>query len=285
MHNQRRKKSLLAAGLLILLVLVSACSQNLPAGYRKALDAFATGDYEAAAKAFERLGDYSQAASYTAYSKGLVLYEQGAFTEAAPYFEQCQDFMYGKDRYTYCQAYSYQDNGDFTTALSLFESLGAYEDASLWAAYCKARLSESGGDMQRALFAYQNAGDFRDAPDRLYLLETQVYAKALAYKLGEVVVAYNEDGSEITEPHEQSYQKALDYFSMLGDYFDSVDQARECKDLFREQAYQDAEALERDGKYLEAYNAFAALSGYSDAETRAENLMSKAGIEKNDEDE
>ena len=92
------KRLLLAVCLCLLSLLLTACAADRGSAYDKAVAIFGKGDYDAAAAAFDKLGDYQQAATYAAYSHGLVLYEQGDYTAAEPYFAKTQDFMYGKQR-------------------------------------------------------------------------------------------------------------------------------------------------------------------------------------------
>lgn len=251
---------MLLAGLFCLLFLFSACSQDHSTSYKKALKAFGEGDYETAARSFERLGDYSDAGTYAAYSRGLVLFEQGSYSEAEPYFEKTQDFMYGKSRYTFCHAYTLETAGNYQEAAELFLSLGDFEDASRHGNYCKARNAEQNFDYDTALFGYAEAEGYGDTATRLDSLQVEIYSKAEQLK------------------KDKQYEQALNLFTKLGDYFDSPAQAKECKDYFRNQMYESAEAMEREGRLQEAYEAFMALTGYSDAETRAEELAVKLGI-------
>ena len=68
----KRWKRFLLLGLVF--VLLTGCTANHSESYRRALDIFASGEYEEAAQAFEKLGDYQQSAQYAAYSRGLVLW-------------------------------------------------------------------------------------------------------------------------------------------------------------------------------------------------------------------
>ena len=113
------------------LILLTGCTANHAEAYRRALDVFAGGDYEEAAQAFEKLGDYQQAAQYAAYSRGLVLWEQGDYLSAEPYFEQCQTLLMGEKRYAYCHAFALEAAGDAAGAAEAFGQLGDFEDASL----------------------------------------------------------------------------------------------------------------------------------------------------------
>lgn len=54
----KRWKRFLLLGLVF--VLLTGCTANHSESYRRALDIFASGEYEEAAQAFEKLGDYQQ---------------------------------------------------------------------------------------------------------------------------------------------------------------------------------------------------------------------------------
>ena len=111
-----------------------------------------------------------------------------------------------------------------------------------------------------ALYAYMDAGSIENAPVLLDNLQTQIYDRAKQFK------------------SEGRFEEALNLFGKLGDYFDSPAQAMECKDFYRDQLYQAAEALLANGNKMEAYQAFLGLSGYSDAEQRSQMLAAELGI-------
>ncbi len=244
---------------------LSGCAVNKPSAYKKAVAAFASGDYEEAAEGFERAGDYEQAETYAAYARGLTYYERGEYIEAEPYFEKAQDFMYGKDRYAYCHAYVLETQGDFSGALAIYREMAdrdePYEEAAIHAAYCEARYAEANADYETALYRFEDAGDYTDAASRLDNLQKQVYAKAV----------------ELMDAGQ--YGSALSLFTMLGSYRESQSLARSCKDVFRKEDYEQAEALLAQGDLQGAYEAFKGLTGYNDAETRALEIGEQLGIE------
>ena len=253
--------------LCLLTLTLTACSVNQSSAYTRAVATFASGDYAQAATDFAKLGDYQQAATYAAYSQGLVLYEQGDFAAAVPYFEQTQDFMYGKQRYAYCQAAVLQDAGTFDQAAAQFAALGNYEDAASRALYCTARAAEDKKDYDTALYDYAAAGSYSDANSRLENLQSQVYQYAKQLKT------------------DQDYGQALALFSLLGDYLGARTEAKDCKDFFRDQQYDEADANESAGQLQAAYDLFVGLSGYRDAQTRASDLAAKLNITPVDEQE
>ncbi len=288
-RSSRFKPRLLLGLLCALLPVLSSCAGNPSGSYQKAVNLFATGDYEAAAIAFERLGEYQQAATYAAYSRGLVLFEKADYAGAEPYFEKSRDFMYGQDRYTYCHAKGLEAAGNYSEAAELYLSLGEFENAAAAGNYCAARVAEGNKELkdalegfeasleafeaaqgqtgnaleefEAALDGFEAAQGYADATLRLDGLQGQVYDYAMGLKKA------------------GNFEKALNLFGKLGEYFDSPVQARECKQFFRDQLYVRAEALEKEGRLQEAYEAFLGLSGYSDAQTRAETLAARLGIE------
>ena len=254
------KRKWLALVLLAALLLTAGCSQDRSGSYKRATSYFADGKYAEAAEAFSRLGDYEQSATYAAYAQGLVYWEQGDYVAAAPLFEQTQGFMYGQQRYQYCLASQYEAAEDFASAAAGFRAMGEFEDAPTRATYCEARNAELTKDYETALFDYAALDTYNDSADRLMNLRIQVYNYAIQLKT---------DGN---------YRDAMYLFSALGDYLSSPAYARECKDYFRDQQYDEADALLASGDVKGAYEAFAGLSGYRDAETRAQELASQLGI-------
>lgn len=247
--------------LLSLLLCLSGCAQNNSGKLESAIKLFANGDYAEAAEAFEKLGDYSTAPIYAAYSRGLVLYEQGQYSAAEPYFAKTREFMYGEERYQYCHAIALMEAGQFGEAAAAFAKMDEFEDAAMQREYCLARHAEETKDYESALYSYEAAGLLHDAQDRLINLQGQLYNRAIALKA------------------EGNYASAMTLFTMLGDYLSAADQAIECKEVGLEQQYTDAEALEAAGDLRGAFDLFLALSSYRDAADRAEVLAGQLGIE------
>ncbi len=256
-----QKKIFLFSLFLCLLLCLSACSVNQSGTYNKGVEAFANGDYAEAADLFEKVGDYSNAPTYAAYSRGLVLYDQGQYVAAEPYFAKVRDFMYGETRYQYCHGYVLETQGMYAEAATTFLALADYEDAAIHYRYSNARYAEENNDFETALYDYQLAGDYEDAATRLDMLRTQVYDQAVLLR---------------AQGH---YEQAIKLFTMLGNYYDSADQALICKQHFREARYQEAELLYQNGDLQGAYDIFISLTGFSDATTRAEEIGQTLGID------
>ena len=217
-------------------------------------------EYEEAAQAFEKLGDYQQSAQYAAYSRGLVLWEQGDYLNAEPYFEQCQTLLMGGQRYAYCHACALEAAGDAAGAAEAFGKLGDFEDAALHHYYNEGVDAENRKDYEKALYDYAAAGDAADASDRLLNQQGQIYNRAI----------------ELRE--ERSYEEAIYLFTILGDYLSSARQAVECEQIFRDEQYSQADAMEMAGDLQGAYDLFSTLTGFRDAAQRASDLASRLGI-------
>jgi len=261
---------------------LTACSGSRDVAYQKAVDLFAGGDFEAAAAAFERLGDYQQALTYAAYSMGLVLLEKADYTGAEPYFEKSQSFMYGKTRYHYCRAYGLQEGGQFLEAMELFKTLGEFENALQGYYYCLGRAAEDAADYESSLYAYPLAAGYADTDARLDNLQYEIYTRAMQSKVDAITSMENPD--DLRPDIAEDFQEALSLFTILGAYQSSRLHARDCIERLRQLKYDEAESMERDGKLQEAYEAFWALSGFNDAAARAEELASRLGIPIPDEE-
>ena len=247
--------------LLVLSLALTGCAPNNSGKFESALKLFANGDYPEAAEAFEKLGDYSTAPTYAAYSRGLVFYDQGQYSAAEPYFAQTREFMYGEERYQYCHAIALMESGQYSEAAAFFLKMGEFEDAPMQAEYALARAAEENKDYESALYHYEAAGSLHDAQDRLINLQGQLYNRAIAFKA---------DGN---------YASAMALFTMLGDYLSAAEQAIECKEVGLEQQYTDAETREAEGDLQGAFDLFIALSSYRDAAERAQLLADQLGIE------
>lgn len=256
-----RKRLCMLALLTAMALVLSGCGINYSKTYSDAVESFADGEYADAAEAFEKLGDYSNAATYAAYSRGLVLFDQGQYIAAEPYFAKVRDFMYGETRYQYCYGCVLESQGSYSEAAAIFLALGQYENAPTLYRYNNARYAEDNNDFATALYDYQQAGDYSDAAIRLDNLRIQIYDQATLL---------------MTEGY---YEQALNLFSMLGNYYDSAEMARECKQHFRQARYDEAEALCESGDLAGAYQIFLSLTGFSDATTRAEELGLQLGYD------
>ncbi len=261
----RVKRAFTALCVCVLAFSLTACGDP-SAAYDRAVATFANGDYAEAADAFDKLGDYQQAATYAAYARGLVFYDQGNYAAAEPFFEQTQGFMYGKQRYAYCHACVLQDGDAFSEAAAAFLSLGDFEDSATRAIYCQARYAENTEDYDTALVNYEKIGDFGDSSVRLEDLQRLIYYHA-------------KDLMTVGD-----YGQAIKFFSLLGDYLHSRELVKECSDHYRDQLYSQAEDYEKQGELQKAYDLFSGLSGYRDAQTRADDVGSKLGISQDNEE-
>ena len=115
-------------------------------------------------------------------------------------------------------------------------------------------------DYEKALYDYSAAGNVTDASDRLLNLQGQIYNRAI----------------ELREEH--SYEEAIYLFTILGDYLSSARQAVECEQIFRDEQYSQADAMEMAGDLQGAYDLFSTLTGFRDAAQRASDLASRLGI-------
>lgn len=259
-----RKSAALLLTLMVCAALLCGCGADYTGAYKTALGLFADAKYDEAAAAFARLNDYRESAVYAAYSQGLVYYEQGRYADAEPYFEQAQGFMYGTQRYRYCHAYALLRQGEARAAGEAFRALGDFEDAPARASYCEALDAEAQKDYATALIRYEDAGAIEDAADRLDNLRVQIYAKANEYK----------DAGQ--------YEPAMTLFAMLGDYRYAQELAQECKQVYNQQRYDEADRLEAEGALSEAYDAFRALTGFIDADARANEIGEILGVSEDD---
>ena len=141
-----------------------------------------------------------------------------------------------------------------------FGKLGDFEDAARHQYYNEGVDAENRKDYEKALYDYSAAGNVTDASDRLLNLQGQIYNRAI----------------ELREEH--SYEEAIYLFTILGDYLSSARQAVECEQIFRDDQYSQADAMEMAGDLQGAYDLFSTLTGFRDAAQRASDLASRLGI-------
>ena len=176
-------------------------------------------------------------------------------------------------RERYAQAELQLANKNYAEAAAQFEALGAYADASQMAMYCKALMAaEDLGLYDMAVQAFQGLGDFRDSK------QMTTYYLARGYEAaGDAVDVAAALDSQL-EKARDAYQEAINRYSALALFKDSLTRYADCtakesavatelnsRALARmEEKYQQALALENEGKYEEAIKVFETIKQYKD---------------------
>ena len=147
-------------------------------------------------------------------------------------------------RYTYaldCLAY-----GEYEAALAEFQVLGEYEDSAKFVLYVSALMAMEQGEFDLAATNFENLNEFKSS--EMYL--RYVDARRLEW--------------------EEDYAAAQMAYGSLGSFQDSAQRLANCTVMIPQKAYEEADALLKQGEYQAAMDAFLALGTYSDSSKRAE---------------
>lgn len=146
----KKKGILLAAILVLMLAVLSACSSggnDVSNTYNQALSSMKNGEFAKAAEALNKISFYEDS----------VLLSQ------------------------YCRAHAYAAEGDFDAALSLFSTFAGYRDSAQWCDYYFAKSMETAADSpgSRAYAAYlygkESLREFQDAAVRAESIRSALY--------------------------------------------------------------------------------------------------------------
>lgn len=229
------KKRLLSLILVVLLVLLSACSSDG--------------------------NDVSRA-----YDEALNAMKQGNYTEAVDKLAGISFYQDSAQLSLYCRAHAKAAEGDYGYAVEELQKLGAYRDAAQSAAYFAARKAEAEAETPRScayaagLYDEEAINGFRDSQSRAASIRTKLYEEGLKAQeaeswadaadcfgaLGEYrdsETRYRYTYGRLNEADGEragaSYAYAAVIYNEILDYLDSADRKKQCIEL----AYQKADQL------------------------------------------
>ncbi|MBP3650871.1 MAG: C-type lectin domain-containing protein [Clostridia bacterium] len=239
--------------------------------YQAAMALYEAKEYQAAAEAFEALGDYSNSPAMVRdslrhqkredYRAACKLYDEGKYYEAREalkvlgdyerskhYLYQCELKILGIE---YRQAKDLFEAGDYAAAQELFLSLNGYSDSKEQAAKAEAcLLAEQQAALELEWYnkgvafmeeknyaaardAFIEAGPCQDATDRMY--------EAI------LLVGHEEINKAAKKALEEGeYARAVMLFELNGDYEDSAAQADAAKEAWRNAGGDPEAALSAD---------------------------------------
>ncbi len=270
------------------------------AKYNDALQLMEQGSYTEAIAAFEALDDYkdsaqkitecSEAITRGKYDAALAKMKQGDHVAAIEAFEKLGNYADSKEMVKECSyqyAVSQMEQGDYSNAIRYFEDLKDYKDSAQLLAEC-GRISRlqpqydeavalmNGGDLEAAMAAFEALGDYADSKEKYAACETGIKQAKF-----DAALLLMEEGD---------LEGAAAAFGELGEFGDSAAKLAECEALIKEQErsessqttrptkptkpskkeqYEAAAALQKQGKYADAYKAFQKLGDYQDAKAKA----------------
>ena len=177
--------------------------------------AFADGEYSAAATLYNHQPDYKDGGKLSVYAAAMGEESAGAseparYLTAADLFDSLGEFKDSAQRAvqarqsSYNVALSMMESGEYLMAAEAFALLTEYSDSANISSYCIARDLDVNGKYDQAIEAYESLGDFRDCRALSAAAKETAYAKGLAsYEAG-------------------NYAEAVIFFEMIGDYSDAA---------------------------------------------------------------
>ena len=215
--------------------------------------------YLDAAKAFDDLGDFRDAAARAAacretlFQLGETALAEARYTDAAGYYRLQPEYKDGEKRAAYAEAalveaLAAEAPEKYVEAAAAFDALGEFGDAADRAAACRETLFQLGETALAEARYTDAAGYYRLQPE---------------YKDGENHAAYAEAALVETLAAEapEKYAEAAAAFDALGEFGDAADRAAAC----RKACYDRAVALVDSGDYSAAQALLTPVKDYADA--------------------
>lgn len=211
---------------------------------------------------------------------------QGSYTEAAEIFEELAGYSDSAQMAIYCKAVAAADQGNYALAVDALEQLGNYKDSAQLAQYYLA----AGYERMAAIY-----GDITAASDSqldtalaYYMEALPIYAGLSLYKDSEPRYAACSSGIETIvaeqrrrteEIYQQAislenagkYQEAIQLYSDLDSYRDSVARIKSCR---QEIDYLDAISLEQEDA-LKAWKKFQDIGDYKESKQHIYQIASR----------
>ncbi len=160
---------------------------RLACGYEQAADAFARGDYAAAAEGFEALADYSDSAAQARkarYAQARALEEEGRYEEAAGLYRNLGDEEDSGERLrsvTLARAWQLLEAGQYEEARALFAQTPDSPEAAEGVRACDYAMAEAlaaAGQKEQAAERFEAMGDYGDAAERALRLWYELAGEA-----------------------------------------------------------------------------------------------------------
>lgn len=180
----------------------------------------------------------------------------------------------------------------FEEALEILGEIAGYAEADEAAVRCKIMLKECERKVEEERLERERKAEIRaerrkKRAKKAALIAAPFVAIALiAAVVVNVVIPGMKYNDAVSLMDQGKTQEALQAFTALGDYKDSVEKCSECavaiSEAKRNDEYSDAVALMNQGKTQEAFQAFTALGDYEDSADKAKAICADAPVRDGD---
>ena len=252
--KKKTRKICAVAGIALALVIAIGCAVKFwivpQSKYNAAIKLRNAGQYDEAVTAFERMGDYKDAAAQipaTYYAKGEALRTSGEYDSAVTAFTSAGDYNDAAAQIPvtyYAKGEALRASGEYDAAVTAFTNAGNYNDAATQIKatyYAEGSALLNGGNREEAIAAFTKAADFSDAETRIEEIYGMYYA----------------DGEALRDA--KDWDDAIEAFPNAGEYSDAPTQITETR-------YQEAMSLYESGDYGSAYSTLTSIKGYKDVD-------------------
>ena len=253
-----------------LILCLSGCMPSNDAYYQQAQLYLGSGDFNAAAKIFNQLGEYADAADYALYCAALDALEDGRLALARANLTLLGNFKSSRRYLQYITALEAEEAGSLDEALAIFDGLGSFEDSLLHAETLREAIPERDLSHARALMG---ASRWQQA---LQLLETLNGYEGSARLMEECRENIQLDAYDqaISLYDARQYEQALAAFESLGETLDAPARARMCRGAMYQQLEEEypgasmATAANLMARYEEMEDYFESPQRLSDLQSR-----------------
>lgn len=217
------KKALVALTLLMTLC-AAGCTASTQTYYEQAQLLLGRGEYAASAKLFSQLGEYRESADYALYAAGLYALKHGDDALAEANLREVAPFKSSGRYLRYLEARRMEASGAYGDAAAAYAALGSFEDCPERA---QAMTEATARQQLEQIRALMEAGDYERAVGLLSALDSPE-GEALLDECRSALLrqAYHAARSLYDSG---DYTGALTAFEALGDAFDAVRQAEQCR--------------------------------------------------------
>ncbi len=258
--------------------------------YKAAEGLLASGDYDGAVEAFERLGDFKDSPDRileSIYAKAEAQFSAGEYNRAIDLFAELEGFQDSADRILECKyakAEALLTAGDYDRAIVEFAALRPNADVDeriKETRYVQGSALFSEKDYAGAITCFTAAGDYKDSNERVKevryaqaeaMFANEEYSKAIAEfeslgeysnsakRLEEIRAYVFELANEAFE--NEDYPNSIGFLMMIPEYQGVQDRL----EIVKEQTYKEAVKAHQEKNDKQASVLFNSVEGYLDAD-------------------
>jgi len=270
--------------LILAVVFLTGCQENVATKYMNAQALMAQGKYAEAAEKFEALGSYEESSMLTMYCKAAAAGERGDYDTAFSGFRGLGEYKDSRMMLDYYSARSYEDGNwrNKLHAATMYEQNSLFRDSASRAENCRravydeAQRLKSTGDYDGACDRLDALGRYQNAASQIPEIRYQQgVAKRKAGDWDGAVAAFEKAGSysdatmqiNATRYAEGEAKRAAQDWDRAVAAFEKAENHSDAATQITETRYLKAKDLASNGDYAEAAAIFIGIKGYKDVDS------------------